>query len=213
MQEAFLQILPLALAATISPTGLLLVMAILSGKDNPRRKALEFILGALLFLICLNQVLTRFFPTAFDRTGNPHASAMVDIGLGVLIVLIVAKGIFFPKKKKAEKEKKRKQPYFIIGFFFMIVNTSTLIPFIAASKIISDAKLGSIDEIVLDVFLIVVTMALITLPVAVSYLLPKQSEKILAPISSFMDRHGKMLARLVLLAIAVYLIIHGAMNW
>jgi len=53
MERTLLEILPLAVAATISPSGLLFVTIILSGKENPRRHALLFLLGAVTFLIAM----------------------------------------------------------------------------------------------------------------------------------------------------------------
>jgi cytochrome c biogenesis protein CcdA len=210
--RTIIEILPLALAASISPSGLLLVMAILSGKEDPKRKALEFVLGATVFMVALGLVILLSFNPAISQAKQPgRASALIDIGLGVLIVLVVAHSVFFKKKAKQEKQKKHKRPFFVIGFLFMIVNTSTLIPFIAACKIIADNKLRLAGALISFLFLLAITMSLIALPVVITYLMPRSAEKLLAPLKSFMSKHGTVIAQAFFFAIAIYLIVHGAL--
>ncbi|MEI7690880.1 MAG: GAP family protein [bacterium] len=210
MDKTFLQVLPLAIGATISPTGLLFVMMILSGKDNPKKKALSFILGATLFLTVLGIIIFFTAKPAIQATNRPDlTSSIIDIVLGLLIVLIVIKSIFFKKKDKSTEVKKHKKPYPVIGFLYMFINVSTLIPFIAAIKIIAENKLAPLDDSSLVVVVILITMLMVAFPVIITYAMPKKSEAILGPVKGFMSKHGSTIANVYFMLMAIYLIYAG----
>ncbi len=210
MLATLARILPLALTAAINPTGLLLVMSILSSKEDPGKKSRSFLLGALMFLIVLGLLITFTFHPAVQQAKNPNRiSAAIDVLLGLLIFL--ALGISkFGKRKDKPKKKQRKRPFAVIGFLYMLLNASTLIPFIAATKIISDQEPGFWDKLPLFAVLVLITMSMISLPVIVSSLFPEQAERVLGPLKSFMARHGRTVADVFFLAMAVYLFIYGA---
>ena len=213
MQKTLIEILPLALAAAMSPSGLLLVFTILSGKKDPKRGSLAFVLGSMLFLIVLGLLVMLTFNPAVKQANHPEKiSAIIDIVLGSLILVVTGRSLLVKKKEKKASGKSRKRPYFVIGFFYMVVNTSTLIPFIAASKIIAENSLGPGGSVIAFVYLLVITMSLISLPVIMTFLLPAQSEKILGPLKSFMSRHGARIAQVFFLVIAVYLIARGVVD-
>ena len=210
MDKTFLQVLPLAIGATISPTGLLFVMMILSGKDNPKKKALSFILGATLFLTVLGIIIFFTAKPAIQATNRPDlTSSIIDIVLGLLIVLIVIKSVFFKKKDKTTEAKKHKKPYSVIGFLYMFINVSTLIPFIAAIKIIAENKLAPLDDSSLVVAVILITMLMVAFPVIITYAMPKKSEAILGPVNGFMSKHGSTIANVYFMLMAIYLIYAG----
>ena len=143
MDATFLKVLPLAIGATISPTGLLFVMMILSGKGNSKKKALSFVIGATLFLVGLGLLIFFTYKPIVSNTAHPDdVSSIINIVLGILIILIVIKSVFFKKKDKpVDDSKKHDKPYSVLGFLYMLINVSTLIPFIAAIKIIAANKL------------------------------------------------------------------------
>ena len=117
MERTFLEILPLAIGAAISPTGLLFVMMILSGKDNSKKSALGFVLGGTLFLVILGMFIFFTAKPVVNSTNHPNVtSSIIDILLGVLILGIVVKSVFFKKKPKTDAAKKKKKPYPIMGF-------------------------------------------------------------------------------------------------
>ncbi|MHB0976450.1 MAG: GAP family protein [Candidatus Aquicultorales bacterium] len=210
MEKTLLQVLPLAIAGTVSPTGLLFVMMILSGKDNPKKNALSFVIGSTIFLIVLALVVDFVYRSAVRASNHPSLlSAFIDLGLGVLILAIVARSVFTKKKKKPPSEHKRKIPYLFVGFAYMIINVSTLIPFIAANKIIADARLGLADDLALLAMLLAITMMMVAFPVIVTYTAPKSSERILGPVTAFMSKHGAQIANAYFALMAAYLIFKG----
>jgi hypothetical protein len=210
MQRTLIQILPLAVGATFSPSGLLLMMAILSSKENPRRKALSFLLGATAMLVLLAAIVLLIFRPKVLAAAHPDwLSGLIDILLALLISMLVLVTAFRKKKQVAHQKKKRRIPYMLVGFSFMLVNASTLVLYIAGCKLISESNLEWLESVVLLFVLIVVTMALVSFPVLISYAMPKQSQRILGPVTSFMTRHGNRVAQVYFMLMAAYLMVHG----
>jgi len=213
MERTFFEILPLAIGAAISPTGLLFVMMILSGKNNSKKSALGFVLGGTLFLTILGLFLFFTAKPIVNSTNHPDiTSSIIDICLSVLILLIVAKSVFFKKKPKLDAAKNKKRPYPIIGFLYMFINISTLIPFIAAVKIISMNKLAPWDGLAILLVAVVIAMSMIAFPVVISYAMPKESQKILGPVNGFMAKNGSKISNVYFTLMALYLIYHGVMG-
>lgn len=213
MAQTFLEILPLAIGAAISPTGLLFVMMILSGKDNSKKSALGFVLGGTLFLTILGLFIFFTAKPVVNSTDHPNVtSSIIDIVLGILILGIVVKSVFFKKKNKTDDSKKKKRPYPIMGFLYMFINISTLIPFIAAVKIISMNKLVPWDGIAILLITILITMSMIAFPVVITYAMPHKSQKILGPVNSFMAKNGSKIGNVYFALMALYLIYHGIMG-
>jgi len=211
MEKTFLEILPLAIAATFSPSGLLFVTLILSGKERPNRNASLFLAGAAVFLIILGTVVMVTYKSAVSASGQPdRLSGILDIVFGCLVIAFITFSLVRGKKKKASTSKKtHKRPFIVMGFGFMAINTSSLIPFIAASKIITDSDLGLQDSLPLFIILVAISMLMISFPVLVSVMMPKRSEVVMGPVKSFMKKHGGTIAKVYFLLIAVYLIVHG----
>jgi cytochrome c biogenesis protein CcdA len=210
MERTLLQILPLALAASLSPTGLLFVTAILGGKGNARKNALLFVIGGTLFLVVLGLVIMSVFNhTVVPSEHHKRLSALIDIIFGVLIILIVWSSLVFKRTRKATKKKTRNRPYIIVGFLFMMINTSTNIPFAAASKIIADSGLPVQEIAVLFTLLVVITISMFAFPVIYSYVAPERSEVILGRARSLMQRYGALLTRAFFLVVGAYLIGKG----
>ncbi|MDZ7577947.1 MAG: GAP family protein [Candidatus Nanopelagicales bacterium] len=210
MLNTLLRVLPFAIGATISPTGLLFVMMILSGKDNPRKKALSFVSGATLFLAVLGIFIFLTYKPVATASGHPEAlSDAVNIFLGLLLAAIVVKSVFFKKKAAPDGAKKHHRPYLVIGFVYMFINISTWIPFIVAMKIIASEKIGPWDSFPLVLIVIAITMLLVALPVVVTYSMPKKSERILGPINTFMSKYGTRIADVYFTLMAIFLIFIG----
>ncbi|MDP1809267.1 MAG: GAP family protein [Actinomycetota bacterium] len=210
MFSVFAQVTPLALAADISPSGLLFVMMILSNRDNGKKKALSFIIGATAFLTVLGIFTMLTFRAAAGRTGHAtRLSGVLDIALALLILAIVAKSARGAKKDKPAKKKKKEPPFLVLGFSYMIINISTLIPFIAAAKIIAAAKLGLTDTSTLFAAVLLIAMFMVAFPVLISYVAPEKSQTILGPVQMFMRARGKEIANIYFLIMAVYLLVRG----
>lgn len=210
MEFTFIQILPLALAASVSPTGLLFIMMILSGEAGLKHGA-RFLFGAALALTVLGLAVMLLWKQGVSEAGAHRslASGIADITLGLAVVVLLAKAVFMKKEGSSRMSGGGRRPYFALGILYMATNFSTLIPFIAASRIIGSGYLPPWKELVLLAPLVLITMTMVAFPVAVTWLAPRKSQRVLEPLSRFMSRYGARITEGVFLVIAVYLVIHG----
>ncbi|MBK5226350.1 MAG: GAP family protein [Thermoleophilia bacterium] len=117
MEKTLLEILPLAIAATFSPSGLLLVTMILSGKDRPVKNSVVFLSGAVLFLISLGSFIMVAYNSAVTSKSRPGSFAgAIDILLGLLIIVVIGRSVIFRKKeKKVEKNRRRNHVHGLVS--------------------------------------------------------------------------------------------------
>lgn len=211
MKQTLAEILPLALAASLNPTAVLVESAIISGREQGRRDSLLFVIGGTCFLVALGLLVMFFFNhTVLPSDHYRRLSAWIDIILGLLIALVVLRSLAGGRKKESRWARTgRRRPYLIVGFIFMAVNTSTNIPFVAASKAIADNQLPWEEAAVLFVLLVLVTISLMTFPVAFSYAAPQQAERVMLRLNAFFSRYGNRLVQGFFLLVAVYLVWKG----
>ncbi|MHB1003797.1 MAG: hypothetical protein ACYC1B_08245, partial [Thermoleophilia bacterium] len=87
-----LEILPLVLAAALSPTSLVMVITILGGKGDARRNSLLFVTGGAIFLVLFglavmlvfNHVVIRLtirggFPSGSTSSSAPRSSCSCSV--------------------------------------------------------------------------------------------------------------------------------------
>ncbi len=93
----------------------------------------------------------------------------------------------------------------------MMTNVTSIVPFIAATKIIADHGLGVPRTALLLLFLIATTMLMVSFPVllVITVGIPAKSQGAMESVTSFLNRHGRLVASIFFLLVAIYLIIHG----
>lgn len=213
MEFTFVQILPLALAASVNPTGLLFIMMILAGEAGLRH-AVRFMAGATLTLLVLGVVVILLWKQGVSEASAHRslASGIADITMGLAVIVLLAKAVFMKKESSSRWRGGGRRPYFALGTLYMVTNFSSLIPFIAASRIIGNGDLPAAKEVILLVPLILIVMIMVAFPVAVTWLAPAKSQRVLGPLSGFMTRYGARITEVVFLVIAVYLLAHGVVT-
>lgn len=212
MGSVLLTIMPLALAASLNPTGVLLESSIISGPGNGRRNALLFVIGATSFLIVLGlAVMFVFNHTVLPSVHHARLSAAIDIGLGMLIALAVLGSMVRGggTRRSQPASRARHRPYLAVGLLFMAVNTSTNIPFVAASKGIADGGLPLYEEAITFSLLVLITLSLLAFPVVFAYAAPVRAESVMRRLRRVMDDYGLMFARGFFLLVAGYLVWKG----
>lgn len=212
MARTFLQILPLALAASLNPTALAFELVIIGDGASGRRDCSRFLAGAVAFLTVLGLlVMLVFRHTVLPSDHHRNLSAAIDVALGLAIILLVLRsGLRRRPARKASTERRR--PYMLVGFAFMAVNTSTNIPFAAASKEIADAGLITGEAAMLFVLLVAMTVWMIALPVILSYLAPGLAGRFLERMGRLMERYGAYIVRGSFLLAGFYLVGKGTIN-
>ncbi|MHB1382071.1 MAG: GAP family protein [Thermoleophilia bacterium] len=209
MARTLLEILPLVLAAALSPTSLVMVITILGGKGDARRNSLLFVTGGAIFLVLFGlAVMLVFNHVVIPIDYKGRLSFWIDIVLGAAIILLVFRS-FFGKEKQDRKDKAGNRPYLVVGFLMMLINSSTEVPFMAACKIITEARLPLWDAAILFSLQVIITMSLLSFPVALSYVAPRRSAAVLDRFGALITRYGNLLVKVIFLLVGAYLIWRG----
>jgi hypothetical protein len=214
MLQTFVVTLPLALAASVSVTSLLLFFSILVAKDKQVENGLAYIAGGVLAYAAMAVVVLFSFAKAAPA-GSPHhggVHAAADFILAALCVILVIKSYF--EKGHPEEKKDFALPggafaYVGAGALVRIASANTLPPFIAAVKDVSGAHWGAAPSTVLCVLVILITMMPLILPWTLFLFNKKRALVLIGPVSLFLEKNKKMISNTVLVVIAFYMAFHG----
>ena len=204
MSQLLSKVVPLALAAAINPTGILVLMALLA---TAKRAGLALCVGFCAVFIAFGCVVLGF---GLQLGLKPSlGSAIVDLVAAALIAFLGVRALR-RGRRSAEEPKKRKHPIGAVeglaaGAVLAVTDFSSIIPYIDALKEMLVAPVSSPDAwIALAVFLAIMLAPMI-LPVALLYAAPASAEKVLGPIRRVLQKHGSTIVAVVCFVLAVYL--------
>ncbi|GAB2511580.1 hypothetical protein CATRI_09540 [Corynebacterium atrinae] len=136
MVHLFAVLIPMTLAAAVSPMMLSEQLLLLSGQ-NGRRSARAYAAGSAVVLVVLI-ALVQTIGASLELPKAPKLSAGMDIGLGLVLLGLA---LFFLRHKPKPKEHKKHglsaRDAFGFGVFAMATNFTTMPLVIAASKDVS----------------------------------------------------------------------------
>ena len=133
-------------------------------------------------------------------------STPVLFSSAVLIIL----SIFKKQSRVDHSQEKTSLSLLFYGFGFMIIDLTTMVLYIAAVKIILEAKLSFGTDFLIFAAIIIIIMSTMALPVFLATLAPQKSAPLLAKLKNFVDKHGLLINKIVIILIALYLIYKGA---
>jgi threonine/homoserine/homoserine lactone efflux protein len=219
MIQVFLEALPFALGGAVSPALFALAMLVMASPDRGRLKGLCYFCGTLtfsvLFVLALHFLLRSVGLAPASRT-KEQAEAIIDVILGSLLVLWaigrVLRGTPPPKQKQEDRARKQLGlgAAFSIGFVMMATNLSTLPLYALAVRAVDRSGLSTTDKLVEVAAITVIILVPAWLPVALAYLMPTRSQRILGDLRDFLSRHGRLIITGMLVGFGFYLILKGA---
>lgn len=216
MLRVLLATLPLALGAAVSPAVLVAVVALLA--SGGRRVAAAFVAGAATFTTVFTfacWLAMRSSVVGVASGAHPRRAATIDLVIGVLLVLwgivrLVRRRGAHPVAKP-EKPPRHLGGAAALGFGFvaMATNLSSLPLLFVAARLVAHAHLETGEAIVVLLVDIAVALMLAWIPLALAFVAPDSSTRILESIHRFLTTHGSTLLTVVLLVLGPYLIVHG----
>ena len=218
MTRVFLEALPFALGGMVSPTLLALSMLIMASPDRGRLKGLCYFLGTLVFSVLFVVALHLFLHSlgmAQPDKAKEQVEAIIDIVIGALLVLWaivrVLRGTPPPKMKHEDRARKPMSlgAAFVAGFVMMSVNFSTLPLYALAVRVVDKSSLAMTDKLIEFALITVIILVPAWLPVALAYIAPQQSRRILDALRGFLTRHARLIITIILAGFGFYLIIKG----
>jgi threonine/homoserine/homoserine lactone efflux protein len=204
MSDLILRILPLAVAAAINPTGILVVVALLA---TAKRTALLLTAGFCAAFIAFGVVVLAL-GLRLELTPGP-TSAAIDLVAAAAIAYLGARSLQKRKKPKDDPAKQHRHlgpaAAFGAGLALAAVDFSSIIPYLDALKDMVVAGAGSAAAwVALAVFLVICLFPMVA-PVALAYIAPATAQRVLDPIRHSLQKHGQTIMAVVCFVIAAYL--------
>lgn len=210
MLQTLLKTFPLSLVAAVSPVLIIFEIVVLSGKSKSILKTWFYVFGAGIVLLVIGVLELLVFRNLSLRPATPdNFSAYLDFIFAILLVWLL-----FRRPHKSTNKPKRKLPnsyyaYFALGAGLMMVNVSSLIPYLAMIKLLGETSITTIEKI--QVLLLNIALILLPLIIPLLYcsIFSKSANKFLGALSSFTKRYSNIITKILLVVIIIYLIWHG----
>lgn len=211
MQSLFEQITPIAFGAAISPVVLTVTILILSGRHYQLSRALAFVTGAAFFIVVVGLLLLPLAGLTLPSAPKP-VSAVIDIVIGILLILLAIRSIK-PKKQKGPPIEENAQPqlkgYAIKGVVLMAVNFTTLALYFEAIKMIGEAKIDLLNQILVLLLVDLIILLPGIFPLIIYLLSPQKAQRILSSINKAITKHSQSVRFIVFLLLGIYLLVKG----
>ena len=217
MTKIFLTIMPLVLAAAVSPADFVVLIKILAGAHHQRRNALAFILGGLLMYLLVLIATVLVFEHQLGHPPvihHPHNldHALVNFTLAGLAVFLFVRMLLKNESERPEEHAKTADgpiKCFYIGLGMKLLSLNAMLPFIAAVHEVSESGLRVDERMVVFALAISIVVLPMILPYLGFLLNERQALKIIVPIGDFIDKHKNNLVKVMLPIVAILLCYHG----
>jgi len=207
-------IVPLGLAAAVSPVMLAEQTVLLSG-PNGRIVASRFAYGVSFVALVYVGALV-LWGRAIALPAKPTLSSTMDLLLGTLLVgLSVILWIRRPDPSiPAEAPRRSVSPGGAIGFgaFSMATNFTTLALLVPGAKVIASSHVGLVGRFVLLAVLVVLASTPAWLPVALTRGTSEATTRGLNALGRLITVHGRTVVVVVVAALGGYLLGHGVLK-
>jgi len=212
MYTTLLRIIPLDLAAILSPLLLTLTIFLLGSKKWPRLKAFFFLIGALVIGLGASFLGDQFGQFLDVEGGNINRSAIVDIIFGCVFLSFGFASLFFKARSAAAFAKFSVRSVWIwlpLGFILNFTNFDAIVLIITAAREIEKAGLDSFQRVLLLIINSIFYTLPVLFPLLVFLLLPHRAGRILGKVSSFMVSYSKYIALVLLTSFGLFFLIRG----
>jgi threonine/homoserine/homoserine lactone efflux protein len=212
MSDLVLRILPLAIAAAINPTGVLVLIALLA---TAKRTALFLSAGFCAVFIAFGVVVLALGLRLELKPST--TSAVIDLTAAALIAYLGVRSL--RKKKPAEGEDaagkhRRLGPAggFVAGMALASTDFSSIVPYLVALKDMTLSDAGAAASWTALAVFLVICLAPMVAPVALVYAAPQAAERLLGPLRRTLTKHGPAIIAVVCFVIAAYLVAKGILG-
>ena len=209
MNSLLPQIVPLALAAAISPVLFLLQVNTLTGA-RPIARGSALTAGAGVVLIVLSTIGVHLGDTGFST--NDGLQATINIALGALLVAVGLRGLFWapkPKPRTAYPKPTSVTRSFLAGAGGMASNITTFALYIPALVLIADSDLPLGQQGVAALVILVLTLMVAWLPLALAVAVPGASTRLLPALGDWMSANNRWIQVALGFGFGIWLLMTG----
>ena len=201
-------------------------MVMMSLTDNPKLAGLSFYFGAITVLL-VTVFIGILLGNGLSSTGHsdPATIASIDLFLGAILVLLGVRNLFskggesggsalfkYLNVESTVSNLSKFSRFFTVGLLTFLINFSTAIFVLAASRQIGLAKAGLFTDIISILVLTIITLAVIEVPLLFFLFLPETAAKATKPMNRWINKNGSYLIAGFLLAIGILVMYNGAVR-
>ncbi len=135
--KEFIEIIPFALAAAISPLIFTVALLVASQKNNSFLKSMLFLLGAFVSISAIGSAIFIFLSRVSPARQPTREDAIIDLLIGVLLIGFAIFQMLSKKTKNKASNNLSGYKALAMGVIFMALNTSTIIMFLPAAHVAS----------------------------------------------------------------------------
>jgi len=209
MTSILIKIIPLDLAATLSPGILALSVILLGSKAHPKIRTFSLLVGTLLVAIAI-AILGLTIAKATPESVQPTLiSAIVDLVLGLVFIYFAIKQLVAKERKIKENDQAQGYQIFrwlIIGIIISATNFDAVLLNLAAAKEVGDAAISSIAKIILLAVNILFFIAPTSIPFVLYLIFPKFAAKILGKLNDFLIKYAKYILFIMFAIFGIYFV-------
>lgn len=212
MFQTLIKVIPLDLAAIISPVLFGLVIFLLGNKNHPKASTFTILLGALI--VGIGITLAGFaLGNTTEKSANPSIwTAIIDIILGIIFIIYGIRALVKTHKKdhkiQQEGQKNNLLKLFFLGIILCVFNDSFFLIF-AASKEVGSSGIGNLNKLVFFIINIFCFTLPITIPLFIFIIFPKIAKPILEKINLIVMKYSKFVIFALFIIFGIYFILKG----
>lgn len=208
--------LPLAIGAALSPTLFVTTMGILKSRDQPRRRAIAFLLGALLPIGLLIVVAFTAVGPVLRHAEHDLQSVLgyIDLALGVLLLVVAARWALHPPAHRRHKEAATRPVWWtlVLGAILEGRDVHSMALAFGALQHAAVAHVGSATKVVATAVIVVIVTLPVWLPIVVRVSIPAGLLEWMARTQRWAQAHEQLIVVTVCLVFGVYLLVRGALG-
>ncbi|MFF2274292.1 GAP family protein [Agromyces sp. NPDC058126] len=218
MLEAFVHVVPIAVAVAASSVPILVTLSILLS-PNGERVAWPFLTGWILGMTALAVVCT-IAAEALPRAGSPREPAqavgIAEIVVGALIIVVAVVGRLRAPRRSSDDPPRWLERMSRIGSgeafalgAVLNIRPKSLLLVIAAGLAVRGAELTGVESTVVLACFIAIGASTVAVPVVAAKLAPDRTAPRLTILREWMSRHSRSITGLILVVIGVFVIVSG----
>lgn len=209
MSDLLPKVVIAGLGAAVSPVAVVLLITVMF-HDHARRNSLLFLAGFTLVLVAIGVIsMTLMDSAGSGRTGK--LDAYIDVALGALCLALIP--VALRRKPRPSQEAGagdlKASGAFTRGMVAMLVNSSTMVIYIAGVHEISGADASIAGTVLAMAVLTAVTLLTLLIPITVYFISPRRSQEALGSMRTWLAGHSKAIGLVLLVVFAGYFLAKG----
>jgi threonine/homoserine/homoserine lactone efflux protein len=204
-------VIPLALAAAISPVIFLLQLTTLTG-PRPLARGAALTAGAAVVLIVLSSLGVALGGTSFSS--DDTLKGVLNIVLGSLLVAVGLRALLRPPKPSEPADRDDAKPTsvgrsFLAGAAGMGSNVTSFALYIPALALIAGSELGPGQRGLAALIILLITLMVAWMPLLLAAAVPGASTRVLPAIGGWMTRNNRWIQVVLGFGFGIWLIAKG----